>query len=173
MKAWGLGSGRFRNPAPGAASRVTTAHERRVTGRYHSPPAWRVADRGATTCQLPGFPHDHTSVGRALGATELGLLGAGAVQLCALERRGVGVHFIRFLKQIVLEQISFQTRGLGTWASALEDGLLGTWVGAEQQVVRAVRGQGYGREDGEAVGGLGRALRSSWAHVRGRAHSPG
>lgn len=127
MKAWGLGSGRFRNPAPGAASRVTTAHERRVTGRYHSPPAWRVADRGATTCQLPGFPHDHTSVGRALGATELGLLGAGAVQLCALERRGVGVHYIRFLKQIVLERISFQTRGLGTWASAPSTSKMDCW----------------------------------------------
>lgn len=89
-KGWGLGSGRFWNPAPGAASRVTTVRERRVTGRYRSPPAWRVTDRGAATCQLPFFPSDRTSVGRALGTTELGLL-RGPLQRCVLERESVRV----------------------------------------------------------------------------------
>ena len=37
------------------------------------------------------------------------------------------MHFIRFLKQIVLERISFQTRGLGTWASAPSTSKMDCW----------------------------------------------
>lgn len=59
------------------------------------------------------------------------------------EREGASARFIGFLKQIVSERIllpNWGSRNLGVSPKYLADGLPGTQVGAEQQVLRALQG---------------------------------